>query len=91
MENKHEEMLRRRQEVEYQKELNSKPISSKAREYFLSPASLCQFCGQAIEDKEDVKQNYWQRKWSIHWECRLNVEDQLDRATGIKSERKVKK
>ena len=75
-------------EIEFRKTLLSRPMNEKAKDYFLKPADICQFCGQQILDHQDPKVQYWQRKWSIHEECRISVEDQLDRSIGIKTERK---
>lgn len=61
---------------------------TKARQNFSKPAKFCQFCGQPMTKHTDEMKERWQTRWSIHYDCAHAVDDQLDRAVGIVSERK---
>jgi hypothetical protein len=65
-----------------------KPLSREAQAYFSRPALTCQLCGHPMEEHEDSTIEKWQRKWSIHWDCKNAAENQLDRAAGVLSDRK---
>lgn len=67
---------------------NARPIDPKAQAYFNKPAQRCQFCGDEMDTHPDPITEKWQRKWSIHWDCQHQVQDELDRKAGVKSERR---
>lgn len=67
---------------------NAKPIDPKAQAYFNKPAERCQLCGDPMDKNPDATIDKWQRKWSIHWECKDEMGSELDRKAGVKTERR---
>lgn len=68
-----------------------KKYDATARKNFSKPANYCQFCGQEMIETDDQMKNRWQQRWSIHFECANQVDNQLDRSVGILSERTQRK
>lgn len=54
------------------------------------PAKVCELCGYDMDHKGH-KLSEKEKKWSIHDVCRRKLEKQLDRDTGIATERRGKR
>jgi hypothetical protein len=70
----------------------NRQYSQQAQQYFSQPANTCQCCGGAMNFEPGTSQPHaitdWERKWSVHRPCAEQAQAQLDRATGINSERR---
>lgn len=74
------------------KRTREEEISAEARRHFNRPAHVCEICGKSMSINPENGKNHvptqWELKWSIHRYCGEMMQDQLDRRTGIVSERK---
>lgn len=60
---------------------NNEPVYVPRPEWpdvFRQPSNYCQICGKPMTFSKDPKKAYWEKKWSIHWACKIKVETQLD-------------
>lgn len=63
------------------------PIDPKMQKIFARPANFCVLCTEEMVEHPDPTINKYQKKWSVHWECKEAAENQLDRKSQILSER----
>ena len=73
--------------IEYDEEKGgaTSKLTKKAIQYFKRPAITCQYCGQAMTFSDQW--GPWERKWSLHRSCYEHALNELDRRSGIASER----
>jgi exopolysaccharide biosynthesis predicted pyruvyltransferase EpsI len=66
--------------------------SQQAQQYFAKPANTCQCCGGAMQFEPGTQQPHvlteWERKYSVHRPCAELAAAQLDRVTGINTDRR---
>lgn len=59
--------------------------------HFSRPAQTCEICGgpMHINPKDGTNHNIteWERKWSVHHSCAMDMQNRLDRQSGILSDR----
>lgn len=59
--------------------------------HFSRPAQTCEICGgpMHVNPKDGTNHNIteWERKWSVHKICAEDMQNRLDRQTGINTDR----
>lgn len=70
----------------------SQKMSPEARRVFRRPALTCQACGRPMEVSPEDGRTHpitsWERKWSVHKFCAEKMLHQLDRQSGINTDRR---
>jgi hypothetical protein len=70
----------------------NRQYSQQAQQYFAKPANTCQCCGGPMSSEPGSNQPHvlteWERKYSVHRPCAEAAAAQLDRVTGINTDRR---